>query len=114
MSDDKFTDEDRDKIIDALMAGNKIEAIKLYRDGTGQGLKEAKDYIEHLIQELGKESPEILAANKGTGCASVVLLVVTTRGNDCCLLLKRIHSPCTASSISRTRCHDSQELRIAT
>jgi hypothetical protein len=31
---------------EALRAGNKIKAIKLYRDTTGEGLKEAKDAVE--------------------------------------------------------------------
>ncbi len=30
-------------------SGNKIEAIKLYREHTGLGLKEAKDAVEGLI-----------------------------------------------------------------
>ena len=35
-------------IIDALQRGNKITAIKIYREQTGVGLKEAKDYIDSL------------------------------------------------------------------
>ena len=34
--------------LDALNAGNKIEAIKLVREATGLGLKEAKDAVERL------------------------------------------------------------------
>src|SRR5438132_45428 len=33
---------------DALDRGDKIKAIKLYRDATGVGLKEAKDFVEEL------------------------------------------------------------------
>jgi len=33
---------------EALARGQKIEAIKLVRDGTGMGLKEAKDFVEAL------------------------------------------------------------------
>jgi Ribosomal protein L7/L12 C-terminal domain len=33
---------------DALSAGKKIQAIKLYREATGVGLKEAKDYVDSL------------------------------------------------------------------
>ena len=36
------------KIDQAIMAGNKIEAIKLYREMTGAGLKEAKDVIDAM------------------------------------------------------------------
>lgn len=35
-------------IQDALMRGNKIEAIKLYREQYGVGLKEAKDVIDAM------------------------------------------------------------------
>ena len=32
-----------DKVVEALKRGNKVEAIKLLREQTGVGLKEAKD-----------------------------------------------------------------------
>jgi ribosomal protein L7/L12 len=36
------------KIVELMNAGRKIQAIKLYREQTGAGLKEAKDYVERL------------------------------------------------------------------
>jgi ribosomal protein L7/L12 len=43
------TSVDTDTLIqNALRAGNKIEAIKLYREKTGLGLKEAKDAIDAM------------------------------------------------------------------
>jgi hypothetical protein len=36
------------KIMEFVKAGEKIRAIKLYREHTGVGLKEAKDYVESL------------------------------------------------------------------
>ncbi|HSG71710.1 MAG TPA: ribosomal protein L7/L12 [Planctomycetaceae bacterium] len=42
---DPFTKLSED-ILRALQAGKKIEAIKLYREATGVGLKEAKEFIE--------------------------------------------------------------------
>jgi hypothetical protein len=36
-------------VINALQNGKKIEAIKLYREATGAGLKEAKDLIEEVM-----------------------------------------------------------------
>ena len=36
------------QIIELIQAGKKIEAIKLYRESTGVGLKEAKDFVESL------------------------------------------------------------------
>ncbi len=37
-----------EKIIELLKADKKIEAIKFYREQSGVGLKEAKDYVESL------------------------------------------------------------------
>ena len=36
------------QVLELVKGGRKIEAIKLYRDLTGVGLKEAKDYVEGL------------------------------------------------------------------
>ena len=36
-------------VINALQNGKKIEAIKLYREATGAGLKEAKELIEEVM-----------------------------------------------------------------
>ncbi len=38
-----------DEIKTLIAEGNKIKAIKRYREITGVGLKEAKDYIDKLI-----------------------------------------------------------------
>ncbi|HEU5368473.1 MAG TPA: ribosomal protein L7/L12 [Ktedonobacterales bacterium] len=35
-----------------LLRGKKIEAIKVYREQTGTGLKEAKDYIDALERQM--------------------------------------------------------------
>jgi ribosomal protein L7/L12 len=37
-----------DQIIEALKAGNKIEAIKCYRESSGESLKAAKEHIEEI------------------------------------------------------------------
>jgi hypothetical protein len=36
------------QVVELVKAGQKIPAIKLYREQTGAGLKEAKDYVESL------------------------------------------------------------------
>jgi len=54
-----------------LQAGGKISAIKLYREETGTGLKEAKE----AVQELARKH-NIVATR--TGCAGVLLLIVLT------------------------------------
>jgi ribosomal protein L7/L12 len=43
-----LTASDRDEIHQLLERGNKIEAIKIYRDRTGLGLKESKDVIDEM------------------------------------------------------------------
>jgi len=40
-------------VVEALRAGNTIVAIKLWRDRTGAGLKEAKDAVEELARSMG-------------------------------------------------------------
>ena len=56
----------------ALLAqGNKIAAIKLYREKTGVGLKEAKDKIEALAESLdGQNAP--MVKSKASGCGTSV------------------------------------------
>jgi ribosomal protein L7/L12 len=53
---------------DLLRAGRKIEAIKLYRERTGAGLKEAKDAVEALgiLPEAGSRG----------GCLGVLALLL--------------------------------------
>ena len=61
----------------ALFAGQKIEAIKIYREQTNSGLREAKEAIEKLEAELRAGSPEkFTAAPAKAGCVGVVLVLV--------------------------------------
>ena len=47
-----LTASDRETIQQLLERGNKIEAIKIYREKTGLGLKESKDVIDELERGL--------------------------------------------------------------
>ena len=54
----EYTDVNSDplfspQIQDALRRGNKIEAIKIYRELTGVGLAEAKQAIDGIASRLG-------------------------------------------------------------
>ena len=40
-------------VTEALQRGEKIEAIKHYREATGVGLKEAKDFVEEIQRRAG-------------------------------------------------------------
>lgn len=72
--------QQNDAIIDALYAGRKIEAIKLYRETTGTGLAEAKDFVEKLETELRAKQPDKFKSPPGgKGCAvgaGVILAMV--------------------------------------
>ena len=63
-------------IKEAIFAGRRIDAIKLYRKCTETGLAEAKAAIEKLEAELRTASPErFSAAPAGKGCLGVVVMV---------------------------------------
>lgn len=77
---DQLTDEQMDQVVDALAAGRKIDAIKIYREATGKGLKDSKEIIEALILKLKVEDPERFARVSGpggAGCASAVFLGIS-------------------------------------
>jgi ribosomal protein L7/L12 len=61
-----------DDVLEHVRAGRWIHAIKLYRETTGGGLKEAKDAVEEIARQHG------IPVTKGTGCAplAVVLAVL--------------------------------------
>lgn len=59
-----------DRVLEAVTAGRKIEAIKLLREETGMGLKEAKHAVDDLERSLG-----LPAAPNSGGCTGVVTLV---------------------------------------
>ena len=73
--------------IDTLIAnGRTIEAIKLYREVTGVGLKEAKDHVDAIIagRRTAGEAPP---GRKGTiddpqrgGCLGILLIVAVPAG----------------------------------
>lgn len=69
----ELSDDQAKEIAAAILAGNTIAAIKLYREATGLGLKEAKTAIDHIRAELAGEHPEALQKQKA-GCAPIVIL----------------------------------------
>jgi hypothetical protein len=68
--------EKKAEITDAIFAGRKIEAIKLYREATGLGLKESKEFVEALQSRLQQDSPEKFTTSSGGGCATVLACLV--------------------------------------
>jgi len=59
------------QVCDLLSRGEKIEAVKLYRDRFQVGLRDAKEAVERIGAENG------IPAASGSGCFGVVLLVIT-------------------------------------
>ena len=60
-----------------LLQGQKIEAIKLVRQQTGSGLKDAKDYVEALEQGQSPPMPApAVKLSQGGGCATVLIAIL--------------------------------------
>ncbi|QDV16585.1 50S ribosomal protein L7/L12 [Gimesia panareensis] len=59
-----------EQIVESLRQGNKIQAIKDYRELTGSGLKESKEAIEALMQKY--EIP------MKSGCATLLLFALSS------------------------------------
>ena len=63
-----LTDDQLNRLSDALFQGRKIEAIKVYREATSLGLKESKDAVEEIEADLRARHPEKFAPSRGSGC----------------------------------------------
>ena len=58
-----------DRILDAIQRGNKLEAVKIYKETNVASLAESKQAVENLMSQLGVE-------DTGSGCAKLILLAV--------------------------------------
>jgi ribosomal protein L7/L12 len=77
-------------IQNALFQGQKLLAIKLYRELTGKGLGEAKAAIEKLEAELRKESPDKFAPGfDAKGCRKTAVLICLIAAGAIVWLIKR-------------------------
>ena len=71
-----LTEQQRQAINEEIFAGRKISAIKLYREATNLGLKEAKDAVEEIKRDLRQREPNKFAKPAGkSGCMSVVAVL---------------------------------------
>tara|TARA_E500000305_G_C3934998_1_gene194630 strand:+ start:174 stop:488 length:315 start_codon:yes stop_codon:yes gene_type:complete len=73
MNSSEMDQQDRNQIIQAIQNGRKIEAIKIYRECTGNNLLEAKNFIEGLTEELREQNPESIPENN-SGCGTAALI----------------------------------------
>ena len=55
-------------LVSLLKQGRKIDAIKVYREVTGAGLKQSKDVIESIAARYG------LSSSQRTGCLGLIVL----------------------------------------
>ena len=67
---------DREAVRKYLAAGEKIQAIKVYREATGVGLKEAKDAVEAMEAHLPRGSSSPIEP-KSKGCLTMILLAIS-------------------------------------
>lgn len=63
------------EVIEAIKSRRKLEAIKLLRNETGLGLKEAKEAIEAYI-ENNAELKEAMNANKTSGLSQEAIVQI--------------------------------------
>ena len=74
------TEEELKEIHSLLRTGKKIEAIKIYRQVTRCGLREAKNAVEAMVvppQEGDADGPQVPGAdpNVKKGCAALCLVL---------------------------------------
>ena len=85
----ELPDDKRLAILEAIYGGRKIEAIKLVREAGSCGLKEAKEFVEKLSDELyAKEPGKFTAAPAGkSGCVGVILVAAAILAATCVLIV---------------------------
>lgn len=70
LSPDRLESKQEQEVLVLLREGKKMEAIKLYRQATGAGMKDSREAVEALAVEHGIES-----AGK-VGCLGVFLVMI--------------------------------------
>ncbi len=68
--DDLYSNLDEkvmDDVLDAIQKGDKLEAVKRYKESSGASLMESKEFVERLMSELGIEDQH------RAGCAGMLL-----------------------------------------
>lgn len=78
MKPEEFTTEQWIDIENAIYAGRKIEAIKLFREASGADLKDSKELIEEHEASLHEQSPDKFVQKKGGGCMTVLCVTLPT------------------------------------
>lgn len=64
------------QIANYIFAGQKIQAVKLYREHSGKDLKSSKDFVEALERELRAKDPGKFAAPAARkGCLGMLAVL---------------------------------------
>ncbi len=72
-----LSDDQMQEVINHIYSGQKIAAVKSYRQLRGTSLKEAKEFVEQLTEELRSRTPEEFQKGSGAGgCLGVGLLAL--------------------------------------
>ena len=72
----EMTGHPRDEIIDAVIRGKKLDAVKLYKESAGVSLREAKEFIEDLTEKMRQENPGQFREGK-SGCLGLLSIACT-------------------------------------
>lgn len=81
------SDQQLSQIRAELVRGNKIAAIKLYREFTNVGLAEAKDAVEKM-EAGGSSADKSPAPAKSKGCLGVLAVLGLVIGLSTAFLLR--------------------------
>jgi hypothetical protein len=86
---ERLTPQQTKQLEDALAAGSKIEAIRLYREFTRQDLHVSKRFIDQLVLQLIQRDPAKFEKllQKSKGCGTVVVCLVLSIGIGFFLLI---------------------------
>ena len=70
-------DHDLREVDKAIARGEKLTAVKLYRELTGQSLRDSKAYVESRMKSSGSATGPGAVSAKRSGCFAAIVLVVT-------------------------------------
>lgn len=71
-----LNDQQWEEIETHLYAGQKIAAIKLFREHTGSSLAQSKELVEQHESGLRSQFPERFTKSSGKGCVAVLVMIV--------------------------------------
>ena len=74
-SDVQTESQMEDEIVEMLKSQGALTAVKLYKDKSGCGLKEAKDYVDSIIV---KHNISPMASQSGQGCMLPILIAIAS------------------------------------